>query len=156
MPEFTSKHIGRISYTEKDVLEFPAGLPGFEQERSFLPVEVASAKPLVMLQSLKTPELCFLTLPVLSIEPAYQLNLAREDLKVLGLPEDPPLRIGQDVLCVVIVCLTEKKAPTVNLLAPIIVNPKNGRAVQAIQVDSNYSHQHELPVPEPEPEVTCS
>ncbi len=154
MPELDTTHIGRISYTEKDILEFPAGLPGFEQERAFLSVEVAAAKPLILLQSMATPGLCFMTLPVLSIEPGYRLNMAHEDLRTIGLPEDVQPAIGVDVVCVAIVTMSEKKPPTINLLAPLVVNMKTGRGVQAIQVDSNYSHQHEVPAPEPE--VSCS
>ncbi len=154
MPELDTKHIGRISYAEKDVLEFPAGLPGFERERTFLPVEVVAAKPLILLQSMTTPGLCFMTLPVLSIDPGYRLNMAREDLRTIGLAEDVQPVIGADVVCVAIVSMSEDKPPTINLLAPLVVNMKTGRGVQAIQVDSSYSHQHEVPAPEPE--VSCS
>jgi len=38
--------------------------------------------------------------------------------------------------------VAEGKMPTANLLAPVVVNLKTRRGLQAIQVDSSYSHQH--------------
>jgi flagellar assembly factor FliW len=40
--------------------------------------------------------------------------------------------------------VAEHRSPTANLLAPIVVNLKTHRAIQAIQADSGYSHQHPL------------
>jgi flagellar assembly factor FliW len=150
MPELNTTHIGRIRYNEQDTLEFPAGLPGFDQERAFLPIEVPTAKPILLFQSLQTPGLCFMTLPVLVVDPQYRLNMTREDLRAIGLAEEQQPAIGPDVLCVAILSVSEDQAPTANLLAPLVVNFKTHRAVQAIQVESDYSHQHALPAPEPE------
>ncbi|MGE5645441.1 MAG: flagellar assembly protein FliW [Acidobacteriota bacterium] len=155
MPEFTSAYFKKIEYREEDVFEFPAGLPGFEQERAFLPLELPGARPLVLFQSLRTPGLCFLTLPVLSVDADYKLDAAPEDLALIGLPEGGRPRIGADVLCVAIVSVAEDRPATVNLLAPLVVNLATRRGVQAIQAGSGYSHQHELPVPEPEA-AACS
>jgi len=52
-----------------------------------------------------------------------------------------------DVLCLAIITVPEGKPPTANLMAPLIVNRKTRLALQAIQVDSAYSHQHALPMP---------
>lgn len=154
MPEFTTTYFNRIEYREQDVLEFPAGLPGFEQERAFLPVELPGARPLILFQSLTTPGLCFMTLPVLTVDPSYRLSLSPEDLSILGFAEDRQPRIGSDVLCVAIVTVSEREPPTVNLLAPLVISLTTHAGVQAIQAESGYSHQHELPAPRPE--APCS
>jgi flagellar assembly factor FliW len=150
MPEFLSTYLGRIDYREQDVLEFPAGLPGFEQERAFLPVELPDVQPMILFQSLQTADLCFMTLPVLAADHSYKLSMAPEDLRTLGLPEDRQPGIGTDVLCVAIIMVAKDRPPTANLLAPLVVNLATHRAVQAIQVNTDYSHQHELRAPEPE------
>jgi flagellar assembly factor FliW len=150
MPEFLSTYLGRIDYREQDVLEFPAGLPGFEQERAFLPIELPDVKPMILFQSLQTANLCFMTLPVLAADNSYKLSMAPEDLRAIGLPEDRQPGIGTDVLCVAILMVAKDRQPTANLLAPLVVNPVTHRGVQAIQVNTDYSHQHELQAPEPE------
>ena len=65
----TTKYFGPVAYEESNVLRFPAGLPGFEEERRFLSLEQPAHAPLVFLQSLTTPDLCFVALPASSIEP---------------------------------------------------------------------------------------
>lgn len=152
---FETRHFGAIEYQPDAVCEFPAGLPGFEDEREFLPLELPRTRPIVFLQSLRRPELCFITLPVQTIEPAYRLLMSAEDLRLLGLPEDRQPELGREVLCLAIVAVAEGQAPTANLLAPVVINLANRRAVQAIQSDSGYSHRHPLPVPSGE-EQECS
>ncbi len=152
---FETRHFGTIEYERDAICEFPAGLPGFEQEREFLALELPHTRPIVFLQSLRRAELCFITLPVQSIEPGYRLQMAPEDLRLLGLPEDRQPELGSEVLCLAIVAVAEGQAPTANLLAPVVINLANRRAVQAIQSDSGYSYRHPLPVPGEE-EPTCS
>jgi flagellar assembly factor FliW len=144
MPTLSSRHFGPVEYQDDSVFEFPAGLPGFEQERRFAPIEHAASKPIVFLQSLARPELCFITLPVLVVKPDYGLAISAEDLRTLGLSEERQPEIGTEVLCLAIVSVAEGRLPTANLLAPIVVNLKTRRGVQAIQEDSAYSHQHPL------------
>ncbi|MBM3773623.1 MAG: flagellar assembly protein FliW [Acidobacteria bacterium] len=144
MPEFRTKYFNVVGYDEDSVLTFPAGLPGFDQERRFLPIEQPINKPLVFLQSLSHRELCFLALPVLTVDAAYRLNISPEDLRILGLPDDRQPVIGQQVACLAIVSLPENQSPTANLLSPVVIHLANRRAVQAIQVDSSYSHRHPL------------
>jgi flagellar assembly factor FliW len=150
MPTFSSRHFGPIEYENNAVFNFPAGLPGFEGERRFLAIEHPASKPIVFLQSLSRPELCFITLPVLVVKSDYQLAIASEDLRLLELSGDRQPVIGAEVLALAIVSVAENKPPTANLLAPVVVNLKNRRAVQAIQEESEYSHQHPLLAPEPE------
>jgi flagellar assembly factor FliW len=151
MPSFETKNFGMVSYEPGSVLEFPSGLPGFEERRLFLVLQFADSKPLVFLQSLDDPGLCFITLPVLAADPEYRLEVSLEDRTLVGLPLTSALRIGQEVLCLTVLSLQET-GPTANLLAPLVVNICNLKAVQAIAPESNYSHQHALLPQEP---VAC-
>jgi flagellar assembly factor FliW len=144
MPELETKCFGRVAYRPESVIEFPLGLPGFDNERRFLLIEQAINKPVVFLQSLSRPELCFLTVPVLGIVPDYLLSLSPEDLRTLDLAEDRQPLPGQDVLCLAVVSLSEDAPPTVNLLSPVIINWERRLAVQAVQADAPYSHRHPL------------
>jgi flagellar assembly factor FliW len=147
MPEFQTRYFGSVVYEEESVLHFPLGLPGFAEEGRFLLIEQSVNKPLVFLQSLARPELCFITLPILAVCPDYELATAPEDLRALSLAEDRQPIIGAEVLCLAVVSLVEDSSPTANLLSPIVVNWRTRCAVQAIQVDSSYSHQHPLLAP---------
>jgi flagellar assembly factor FliW len=143
MPFFETKYFGCLSYDPESAVEFPCGLPGFEDCRKFVVVRLPQSDPLIYLQSLEDPGLCFITMPVLSVDPEYRLRVSDEDLDLLGLSSARQPRIGDDVLCLTVVSMKED-GPTANLLAPVVVNVRSLKAVQAISPDSRYSHQHAL------------
>ena len=143
MPSLETKNFGLVAYEPGSVLDFPRGLPGFEERRQFLALQFDHSKPLVFLQSLDDPGLCFITLPVHAADPEYRLEVSAEDRELVGLPLTSALRLGQEVLCLAVLSLQES-GPTANLLAPLVVNVNNLKAVQAIAPESHYSHQHAL------------
>jgi len=149
MPQCDTKYFGTIAYDAHAVIEFPAGLVAFEQCRRFLPVEDAGRQPLLFLQSLEDARLCFITVPVLAVDPGYTLKMSGEDLAQLGRDKLPA--IGPEALCLAIVAMADG-APAANLLAPIVVDLVSRRAVQSIRDDTAYSCRHPLaPVPEAAP-----
>ena len=144
MTQVLSKYFGPLEYREQDVVRFPSGLPAFEEEHEFLVIENASQAPLIFIQSIRQPGLCFLALPVLAIDPGYNFAVTAEDIDKLGLDATRQPAIGTEVDCLAIIAAPEDGTATANLLAPIVINRKNRMAVQAIRVDSTYSHQHVL------------
>jgi flagellar assembly factor FliW len=136
MPRVFSRSFGAIDYVAGEPFSFPNGLPGFPLETAFLPIEVPEQLPLVYLQSLQTPTLCFVALPVHCIVPNYELSPNREDMARIGL--GPDVRPGSDMLCLALLCFGEDGMPAANLRAPVIVNIKNRRAIQTIQSEDRY------------------
>ena len=142
MPKCETRYFGTIAFDEPAVIAFPAGLPGFTHCRRFLPLEDPSRKPLIFLQSLELPHLCFLTLPIAAVEPAYQLKISADDLALIGLEKHP----GPDgpAECWVIIAVGQDHTLSVNLLAPVVINRATALAVQAVRDDSIYSCRHPL------------
>ena len=144
MPSIETVPFGRLDYSDDAVLEFPAGLPAFEDQTRFVLIERSDLAPLVFLQSLALPDLAFPALPVAAVVPDYELDIPEEDRALLGLAgqENPA---GAGLLYLALVTLSgEATTPTVNLMAPVVVNSALGRAVQVIQTAPRYSHQHPL------------
>jgi flagellar assembly factor FliW len=133
-----TKYCGDVECPEDAVIHFPRGLPGFEGLRAFVCLERADTRPLVYLQSLEHPELCFLTLPVASIDSHHRVHLSPEELEDLGACDTE-----RDLTCLAIVAITDA-GPTANLLAPVVIDHSRRRGLQAIQYDSDYSHCHPL------------
>lgn len=121
-------------------IEFPYGLPGFEQEHKFHITERVGLEPIVFLQSAISPELCFTALPVKAIDPDYQLELSPEEAALLNGTSG----ISADLLSLAIVAAAEEGPVTVNLLAPVVVNLSRRVGVQAVRSDTRYSHCHPL------------
>jgi flagellar assembly factor FliW len=136
-----TKYFGAIEHDEESAFHFPLGLPVFEGENSFVPIELPGSEPLVFLQSTSTRDLCFLAFPILVVSPDYHLGVAPEDLATLGLEGDGQPRIGQDVLVLSLLCVRDKFPVTANLMAPVVVNLRTREAVQAVRHDSVYSHE---------------
>jgi flagellar assembly factor FliW len=148
MPQIRTAYFGELDYTDGTVFQFPHELPGFEQERCFLFLQQPHTEPLLFLQSLGNPRLCFILLPILVLDSNYAVNLETEDLATLRLnPARQPV-IGEDILCAAIVRPggADDGEPTANLMAPVVVNLKEQIGMQVIQADSPYSYRHPIPV----------
>ena len=152
MPSVDTKYFGTLSYREEAIFEFPHGLPAFEQETRFVLIELPEDAPLVFLQSLAQPALCFLAFPILVAAREYSLQISAEDLAALELNPDRQPELGRDVLVLALVSLHDGFSATANLMAPIVVNLKTRRGLQAIRQDHLYSHQHPI---ERNPEEAC-
>lgn len=153
MQECQTRYFGTVAYEDAVVIEFPAGLPGFENRRRFLLLEDAKLKPVVFLQSLEDPHLCFLTLPALAVDPGYEVKIPADDLRLLDFAAGCQPALGDQVECLLIVSVASDGTTTANLLAPVVIRRSSGRAVQAVRDDSVYGCRHLLGgLPE---EATC-
>ena len=110
MPRIQTKCLGEVEYSPDAVFTFPIGIPGFENEHAFVFLERPGSHPLMFMQSLATPELCFILMPVLAADPHYKLRLAEEDLAAPSARPQQP-RIGKDLLCAVVVAPAGRIAP---------------------------------------------
>ena len=135
-----SKYFGEIEYLDKDILSFPVGLFGFEDEHRFLllPFE-GSASTLLCFQSIQTPALAFVAMDPFSLTPNYTPVLQPNELKDLGVSDSQEL--GFYVLCVVKSPVSDS---TVNLKCPVAINPDTRVARQVILETDAYEMRHPL------------
>jgi len=141
---FYSSYFGEMKIDNQSVIEFPAGMPGFEDCKRFILVQHPEQSVLAFLQSLESASLCFLTLPVNWLRPDYPLAVDEEDLELLGLPPGAKPELGRDVVALAVLSLAEGQEPTANLLSPVVIHAAAGRGVQAIRPDDLYSCREPL------------
>ena len=60
-------------------------------------------------------------------------------------PADYPNLMSNDLIVLAVVTAPEQGAATANLLAPIVIDPRKRIGIQAVRLDSRYSHQQPLP-----------
>lgn len=149
MPRVLSRKFGAVEYVAGEEFVFPHGLPGFPCETAFLPVEIPEQLPLVYLQSLRTPGLCFVALPARCIVAGFELAPNTQDLDAIGLGSDA--RPGPEMLCLALLCFREDGTVTANLRAPLVINVKSRVGIQMIQVEDRYPIRFPL---QPEKEAT--
>ena len=135
-----AKYFGEIDYTEEDILTFPSGLFGFEEEHQFLllPFE-GSAGSLLCFQSVQTPALAFVAMDPFSLLPDYTPVLQPHELKELGVSDSQELAFY--VLCVVKNPVADS---TVNLKCPVAIHPDSRVARQVILEADEYEMRHPL------------
>lgn len=127
-----------IEISEKDILYFEQGLPGFEDEKQFvlLPIE---GTPFSTLQSVSTKELAFFTTNPFLFFKNYDFELVESVQKQLKIKEE------SDVLVQVILTIQEPlEKSTSNLQAPVVINVKENLAKQVVLTDNKYRTKHEL------------
>jgi flagellar assembly factor FliW len=145
MPLLATKYFGTLPYECSDCYQFPLGIPGFDDEKQFVLLNIPGKEPLVFLQSVATQTLCFLALPILVVDPVYELCVSIQDLRILDLEPTRQPRLGSEALVLALLAIEKGQDATANLLAPVVINVAKRRAVQAIRCDSVYSHRQSLP-----------
>ena len=135
-----AKYFGEIEYAQEDLITFPSGPFGFEEEHEFLllPFE-GSAGTLLCFQSVHTPALAFVAMDPFALMPSYSPVLQPNELKELGVADSQDL--GFYVLCVVKKPVADS---TVNLKCPVAINPETRVARQVILEADAYEMRHPL------------
>jgi flagellar assembly factor FliW len=132
---------GNLDIEEKQIIEFPDGLYGFEKETRFtlLPFNPNVESPMEWMQSILSPHLAFvITDPNLYV-PNYKLKLMEEDKNKVGLEADEPF------LTRCIVTIPENYTEmTANLVAPVVINQEKGTAKQFVLTSMEYDTRHYL------------
>lgn len=133
-----TKYFGEIEYEAGEVLTFPAGIFGFEEEHSFLLLPFdGSHGNMLCLQSTATPALAFIVLDPFLLKPDYAPVLRRAELQQFGVADAGEL--GFYVLCAVKKPVSDS---TVNLRCPLVVHPETREARQVIM--EQYEMRHPL------------
>ena len=132
---------GTINIEEKQIIDFPDGLYGFEKETRFtlLPFNPNVESPMEWMQSVLSPHLAFvITDPYLYV-PDYKLKLMVEDKNKVGLESD------DSFLTRCIVTIPENYTEmTANLVAPVVINQHKRVAKQFVLTSMEYDTRHYL------------
>ncbi|GGA43672.1 flagellar assembly protein FliW [Paenibacillus physcomitrellae] len=127
---------GTLEISEGEVYHFSKGIPGFEQETEFALIEVEDS-PFCYLQSVKDQNIGFLLSDPFLFYPSYEFELSDAEAEELGIEGKLIVR-----------CMVTLKNPmtdsTMNLLAPLVLNPENHSAKQIVLHQSGYQPRHRL------------
>jgi len=129
---------GRIEVEEDRVITFPRGIYGFEHcRRFFLHREPFRGRPveawLAWLQSVEDGDVAFLVMDPAVAFPTYRPAVPKADLETVGLAAQ-----ADGALLVIAVVPPDTRDITVNLRAPLLVNPAERLGVQVILEDDAY------------------
>jgi len=132
-----SRHFGELEITEEKIIQFPRGMIGFPRARAFCLLQDELYKPYQWMQCVTQPELAFVVVPMIILNPDYQLRLTRPDIDLLKLKADQvPL------LLAVVVMADNPDQISANLLAPIVINEPARLGAQIVNDHNGYRSRH--------------
>ena len=138
--ELKTKYFGPVEYAPQEIITFPNGLFGFEEEKQFLLLPFQGSQGnLLCFQSVNTPALAFVAVNPFSLDPGYAPELTEEELALMGVER------SQD-LCYYALCVVREPVSesTVNLKCPIALHDGDRKAVQVILETKQYHMRHRL------------
>jgi flagellar assembly factor FliW len=124
--------------TVSEAVTFPDGIPGFESCHSWVVMAAEDATPLRRLHAIDGPEASFLAIDPRVVLEGYRCDLSASDLRRLGASENEPL------LWLALVMMEPGGALTVNLRAPIVINPRTMTGQQVLPHNCLYPLRHVL------------
>ena len=118
---------GTFDTKDSKIIQFPVGLPGFEDLHQFIILEVSDTKPIYWLQSTENSHVALPVIITFEILDDYNIDVRDHDMKDLCFESQNDLLIMN-----VVVIPPQIAEMTVNLAAPIIINAKQGIGKQII------------------------
>ncbi len=137
-----TKFHGMVEVKTDQVWEFPKGLPGFEDEKSFVLLPVEGNDVFQVLQSTVSTEVALIVSNPFQLVDDYSFDIDDSTIEFLD------VRKQEDIIVLGVVSLKEPfEASTINLQAPIIMQVANKKAKQMILNDQNWSLRQQIGQP---------
>jgi flagellar assembly factor FliW len=137
VPADVTTRFGTFAVDPTSVIQFPEGLPGFEQNRRFVLISSEEVAPLHVLHALDGPPASFLAVDPRVVLDTYRTMLTIGDRLKLDADEETPL-------VWLVLVTTDGEGASVNLRAPIVINPVVMMGCQVMPHNSLYPLRHPL------------
>jgi len=123
-----TRDFGEVQIDESTILNFPAGIIGFEDTKRYtLLSPLGDDKFPMWLQAVDNPDLCFVVYDPMEIYHDYKFEISDEEQEQLNINENVPYR------CLDVAIVPEDyRKTTINLRCPIVINLRDNIAAQII------------------------
>lgn len=134
MKTIKTRDFGEIEASGSSIITFKKSIFGFEDFTNFYLIPLQEPEQFFLLQSIDDMNICFtMTQPRLFVSD-YVLDIDDEDASLLEFNDH------EDLYDFAIVTIPENiEDITMNILGPIVVNTKNGHAIQTISNCPHYT-----------------
>ncbi|MHB1313895.1 MAG: flagellar assembly protein FliW [Christensenellales bacterium] len=122
-----TNRFGSFELKDNKIINFPLGIPGFEELHKFIILEITESKPLYWLQSIENKYVALPAIIPFEFFEDHYIEVRDSELEELHIESKNDL-----IILNVVVIPSNMKEMTVNLAAPIIVNVKEGIGKQII------------------------
>jgi flagellar assembly factor FliW len=129
---------GVFDADRRSLVEFPVGVPAFEQCRHFVLMASPSIDPFQCLHAVDGPAASFLVINPKLVFPEYRCKLSPADRDRFQVTDQAPL------LWLVLVSLKDNGEAFANLRAPVVINPARMIGYQVMPHDSLYPMRYPM------------
>jgi flagellar assembly factor FliW len=135
--QINTSRFGTLDLNDGDLIRFPAGIIGFPAERAFVLLTRRERSSVGWLQSTTTPWFALPVVCVSALAGPYSTASVEGSVTELGIEFKPE----SCAIMVVLHVSTAPNRPTVNLVAPIVINSETRMGAQVLIEGSEYSTQ---------------
>lgn len=132
-----TKFFGEIDIDENKIIYFKEGIPGFEDFKKYILLDIDDASSLKCLQSIDYKDICLVVTNPFEYFKDYEIELSDNEINELELKD------ANDTAVFNVLTIRENKI-TVNLVAPIVINVLNMKGKQIILTNTNYNLRQEI------------
>jgi flagellar assembly factor FliW len=134
-----SQTLGNIDIDPARIIQFPEGIPAFEEEKEFILIPLEEG-PFCYLQSVNNSRLCLLMADPFVFFPGYQIDLPDEEIDKIEAQDHE-----KNLAVYAIISVPEDfRQSTANLMAPVIINMNRQKGLQFISSQPDYKTKHLL------------
>ncbi len=127
-----------VQVEEKDLLEIPEGLFGFEEYKNYAIFD-SEYPPFMWMQSTDESSLAFLIVDPFLVADDYELDVDDKTLARIGISNPA------EVCVMAIVTIPAGGSPvTANLQGPLVINRSNNKCMQVILGSSKCTTKHDI------------
>ncbi|GEP64588.1 flagellar assembly factor FliW [Clostridium beijerinckii] len=137
--KFISKIHGEIEYEKDNIITFNKGLPGFNELRKFILIDLEEYYPFKLLLSLEDGEIALIVTSPYEFFKDYEIKLSEETIKNLKI--DSPKQVN---IITTVTINSDVRKITTNLQGPIVINTSNNLGEQIILDNTKYKVKNPL------------
>jgi len=134
-----TRFMGEVEIDEQEIIDFPEGIPGFEDSRKYVILDIPENDTFKVLQNAEDEYVSFVVTEPWAFFESYDFDIPDEELMKIN------IRKEEQIAVLNIVTLSDDfEKSTVNLLAPVVINSEDRVGRQYVLNSGKYTTKHPL------------
>lgn len=134
-----TRFLGEVEIDEKMIMDFPEGIPGFEDSRRYVLLDIPENEVFRILQNADDEFVSFVVTDPWAFFEEYDFDIPDEELAKINIKKEEQLLIMN-----IVTLSDEFENSTLNLLAPVVVNAYDRLGKQYVLSSGKYTTKHPL------------
>jgi flagellar assembly factor FliW len=134
-----TKFLGAVEISEPEIINFPEGIPGFEEKSKYIILDIPDNEVFKVLQNVDNEYISFVVTDPWVFFKSYDFDIPEEELLKIKIRKEEQISVMN-----IVTLSDEFENSTVNLLAPVVVNTDDRTGKQYVLNSGKYTTKHPL------------